>query len=152
MITFCIFIAQIPFKYCQRCTEKHILIIYTFPKGMKKMNFAPKRPKGFKISKNGFCYFFFKVPSFVYLRLLLKRLRRIKVRVVKNLEDFSIETFIHIHIHIHSYSFIHIHSKFCSTLTIIRYRPSVDETVIGAECCAQGRACLLLRTLDAIAD
>ena len=34
----------------------------------------------------------------------------------------------------------------------IPYLPSVDEIVIGDGCCAQGRACLLLRTPDAITD
>ena len=34
----------------------------------------------------------------------------------------------------------------------VPYLSSADEIVIGAGCCAQGRACLLLRTPDAITD
>ena len=36
--------------------------------------------------------------------------------------------------------------------SIIPYLTSVDEIDIGAGCCAQGRECLLLRTLDATTD
>ena len=38
-----------------------------------------------------------KVSSFIYFYLLVERLQKIKVRVLQNVEDFSIETFIHIH-------------------------------------------------------
>ena len=38
-----------------------------------------------------------KVPSFIYSSLLVDRLQRIKVRVLKNFEEFSIELFIQIH-------------------------------------------------------
>ena len=33
----------------------------TIPKGIKRLNFAPKKPMAFKISENDFCYFFFKI-------------------------------------------------------------------------------------------
>ena len=36
--------------------------------------------------------------------------------------------------------------------SIMSYLPSVNVIVIGAGCCAQGKACLLLRTPDAIID
>ena len=35
---------------------------------------------------------------------------------------------------------------------IIPYLLSIDEIVVGARCCAQGRSCLLLQTPDAITD
>ena len=38
-----------------------------------------------------------KVPSFIYSCRLVQTLQRIKVRVLKNFEDFCIETFIRIH-------------------------------------------------------
>ena len=48
------------------------------------------------------------------------------------------------------YKFMGRYPELASKLT--RYRPSVDEVVIGAGCCAQDRACLLLRAPDAIID
>ena len=57
-----VFIAQIPFKYCQKDNERHSLITYykqTFKilrqiailNAMKNMKFAPKRPVAFKFTK-----------------------------------------------------------------------------------------------------
>ena len=66
------FFAQIPLKYRQKRTEKHILIIQRnsqdlkekkFPEGIKN-GFAPRRPIAFKISENDFRYFFFKSTKF----------------------------------------------------------------------------------------
>ena len=65
------------------------------------MSFAPKRSTAFKISENNFGYFYFKIPSFIYLCLLVETLQRIKVRVLQNFEDFEdfcIEAFMQIHL------------------------------------------------------
>ena len=60
----------------------------TFLKGITKVNFAPKRPIAFKISEKILITSFLKVPSFIYLRPLVEKLRGIKVRVLENFEDF----------------------------------------------------------------
>ena len=41
--------------------------------------------------------FSLKLPNFIYLSLLVERLRRIKVSILQSFEDFPIEAFIEIH-------------------------------------------------------
>ena len=52
------------------------------------MNFTPKRPKAFKISKHNLDTSL-KVPSFIYLRSLAEKLQRINMRLQQNFEGFT---------------------------------------------------------------
>ena len=52
------------------------------------MSFALKRPTALEIQEVFFDTSSFKVPSFMYLCLLVEKLQRIKVKALQNFEDF----------------------------------------------------------------
>ena len=51
------------------------------------MSFAPKRPTAFKILENDFHTSFLKVPSFIYVCLVVVKLKKIRVKALWNFED-----------------------------------------------------------------
>ena len=64
---------------------------------MKEMNFAHMRAMCSKFQKMIFDTSSLTVPSFIYVRPLVEKSRRIKARVLLIFEDFSVITFIQIH-------------------------------------------------------
>ena len=53
------------------------------------MSISPERPTAFKISESVFLdTSSLKVPSFIYLCLLVEKLQRVKVKAVQNCKDF----------------------------------------------------------------
>ena len=52
------------------------------------MSFPPRRPTAFKILEVFLDTSYLKVPSFIYLCLLVEKLQRIKVKALQNFEEF----------------------------------------------------------------
>ena len=58
------------------------------PKGIKKLALLANDQRHSKLQKVIFDTYSLKVPSFIYLCLLVETLRRIKVKALQNFEDF----------------------------------------------------------------
>ena len=61
-----------------------------FPRELKKKAFLPKDQRHSKFQKEMFDTCFLKVPSFSYLCLFVEKLKRIKAKTLKGIEDFCI--------------------------------------------------------------